>query len=134
MLKWLLGRSNGGGRVKAARPVFWNVWFLVGIMATVILVTEGLDYILLWKAMAMAQAEALTPPEQQVAKHLVANLMEALQQPPSSAVSGFIVGLSALLLAFKPNGEDSAADDKRTVDELRSEVDRLTRKEKDNDA
>ena len=133
MLMWLFGKS-GGSRAKPARPIFYNIWFLVTVMAVVILTTEGLDYIMLWHAMELAQAQALTPPEKTVADDILAHMLEAVQQPPSSAVSGFIMGLSSLLLAFKPNGEKDEAEDKRTVDELRSEVDRLTRKEKDNDA
>ena len=113
-------------KVKAARPIFYNIWFLVSVMAAVILITEGLDYIMLWQAMELAQAQALTPPEEKVATEILAHMLEAVQQPPSSAVSGFIVGLSSLLLAFKPNGEKDQPDPElaKMMRELHNEVKR----------
>ena len=133
MFKWITGKSSGNRtvKVKSARPIFWNIWFLVTVMAGVILFTEGLDYIMLWRAMELAQVQALTPPEKTVADEILTHMLEAVQQPPSSAVSGFIVGLSSLLLAFKPNGENRDTDLDKAIVEQNNQVNRLEGKAND---
>ena len=112
-------------RMPSARPLFFNVWFLVAVASVIVLLSEGVDYWILWQAQRALLQPDLGPEEMKLLLGMVAEARLAAQEAPSTLVTAFVASLGSLLLAFRPNGEakDPAVD--RIADSLENDAERL---------